>query len=127
MQIRATIFEDNFFGVEIADSATMTGVPIFGCSFRNCTIGINNKGNLIVGAEFSPNLFDSCTTGILTVDGNLFLSNSTFQKCNTGIVSSNNESVEIVGINFNECNTGCLLYTSPSPRDATLSRMPSSA
>ena len=25
------------------------------------------------------------------------------------------------------CNAGCLLYTSPSPRDATLSRMPSSA
>ena len=24
-------------------------------------------------------------------------------------------------------NNGCLLYTSPSPRDATLSRMPSSA
>ena len=32
------------------------------------------------------------------------------------------------GINFedSESNT-CLLYTSPSPRDATLSRMPSSA
>ena len=26
-----------------------------------------------------------------------------------------------------EINTRCLLYTSPSPRDATLSRMPSSA
>ena len=26
-----------------------------------------------------------------------------------------------------ENHTGCLLYTSPSPRDATLSRMPSSA
>ena len=26
-----------------------------------------------------------------------------------------------------ELNTNCLLYTSPSPRDATLSRMPSSA
>ena len=25
------------------------------------------------------------------------------------------------------CSEGCLLYTSPSPRDATLSRMPSSA
>ena len=25
------------------------------------------------------------------------------------------------------CLSGCLLYTSPSPRDATLSRMPSSA
>ena len=30
--------------------------------------------------------------------------------------------------NFNICNSNnCLLYTSPSPRDATLSRMPSSA
>ena len=27
----------------------------------------------------------------------------------------------------NELSTSCLLYTSPSPRDATLSRMPSSA
>ena len=27
---------------------------------------------------------------------------------------------------YNQCHT-CLLYTSPSPRDATLSRMPSSA
>ena len=27
----------------------------------------------------------------------------------------------------NEMNKNCLLYTSPSPRDATLSRMPSSA
>ena len=28
---------------------------------------------------------------------------------------------------FEELSTACLLYTSPSPRDATLSRMPSSA
>ena len=28
---------------------------------------------------------------------------------------------------FFECRMACLLYTSPSPRDATLSRMPSSA
>ncbi len=106
MQLRGSTFEDNYFGVEIADSATMTGVPIFGCSFKNCTIGINNKGNLIVGAESSPNLFDSCVTGILSSSGNLFLSNTTFQKCNTGIVSTNNESIEIVGLNFIECNSG---------------------
>ena len=33
------------------------------------------------------------------------------------------------GINFRvyAANNSCLLYTSPSPRDATLSRMPSSA
>ena len=34
----------------------------------------------------------------------------------------------ITGLAFNEANLIiCLLYTSPSPRDATLSRMPSSA
>ena len=33
-----------------------------------------------------------------------------------------------LGIELNDSNrTACLLYTSPSPRDATLSRMPSSA
>ena len=36
-------------------------------------------------------------------------------------VTFNNEFLE-----DRECND-CLLYTSPSPRDATLSRMPSSA
>ena len=30
-------------------------------------------------------------------------------------------------VTFNLMNSSCLLYTSPSPRDATLSRMPSSA
>ena len=32
-----------------------------------------------------------------------------------------------VGAAFKAWPKGCLLYTSPSPRDATLSRMPSSA
>ena len=32
-----------------------------------------------------------------------------------------------IGKEFFEDLNGCLLYTSPSPRDATLSRMPSSA
>ena len=32
-----------------------------------------------------------------------------------------------VGISHPVCYHTCLLYTSPSPRDATLSRMPSSA
>ena len=32
-----------------------------------------------------------------------------------------------LGVSRSICNQGCLLYTSPSPRDATLSRMPSSA
>ena len=35
-------------------------------------------------------------------------------------------AVERLGMHHGECRV-CLLYTSPSPRDATLSRMPSSA
>ena len=34
---------------------------------------------------------------------------------------------DVVGKPLYEREIGCLLYTSPSPRDATLSRMPSSA
>ena len=38
------------------------------------------------------------------------------------------ESLGIIPINDdNQCQWGCLLYTSPSPRDRTRSRMPSSA
>ena len=36
-------------------------------------------------------------------------------------------SAEIVGGGTGDGSGTCLLYTSPSPRDATLSRMPSSA
>ena len=32
-----------------------------------------------------------------------------------------------IGLVITDLRMGCLLYTSPSPRDATLSRMPSSA
>ena len=41
------------------------------------------------------------------------------EKLNTGTAWTRNESFDKNGY--------CLLYTSPSPRDATLSRMPSSA
>ena len=106
MNLRGTTLEDNYFGVEVAEGATLMGNPIFGCNFNNCTLGINNKGNLIVGAESSPNSFDGCTTGILSTNGNLFLSNSSFKNCNTAIVTNNNESVEIVGIQFDSCRSG---------------------
>ena len=41
------------------------------------------------------------------------------------------ETVDLKALGYSETakahHTACLLYTSPSPRDATLSRMPSSA
>ena len=46
-----------------------------------------------------------------------------------GIVGQNiNENTAYtIGRTFGQTVKSCLLYTSPSPRDATLSRMPSSA
>ena len=40
---------------------------------------------------------------------------------------SKNDKDAFLPVNVDECVGRCLLYTSPSPRDATLSRMPSSA
>ena len=40
---------------------------------------------------------------------------------------SNNRANQGGGVMYIERDSVCLLYTSPSPRDATLSRMPSSA
>ena len=46
-----------------------------------------------------------------------------------GAVLVDNKSNEIISKKFNQINkfNSCLLYTSPSPRDRTRSRMPSSA
>ena len=44
-----------------------------------------------------------------------------------GVVSQGTYNVATGLFDIGTLNIGCLLYTSPSPRDATLSRMPSSA
>ena len=47
-----------------------------------------------------------------------------------GILVPQSQTFEVSGIfnaGLNDYNNGCLLYTSPSPRDRTRSRMPSSA
>ena len=58
--------------------------------------------------------------------------NSIFQgdpvvlNANGSISRGSSAGAELLGI-FNGCFYTCLLYTSPSPRDGLLSRMPSSA
>ena len=70
--------------------------------------GIYNGSVQLVGiatARFTQEIAPGITTGIGATTGNI---NYRWYKEGTGFVSD------------------CLLYTSPSPRDATLSRMPSS-
>ena len=57
----------------------------------------------------------------LLVEINNPLSISTAEK------SQINQIIKSKNVVFFNVNKPCLLYTSPSPRDATLSRMPSSA
>ena len=72
---------------------------------------IDNRG----AATFDDTIVIASSTGSLVID-------------NTGSILRNGTSLDGIAaaIQFTTNNL-CLLYTSPSPRDATLSRMPSSA
>ena len=88
--------------ITIADIDNATGVELQGGANRSFT----NSGSITVAENFDAE--DSDEDGLL--DG-LFAEGSG----RTGILISGASPFD------------CLLYTSPSPRDATLSRMPSSA
>ena len=57
----------------------------------------------------------------------LFLKMNNFWPVDFTIIHTHKVFDEMVFENENMRDSFCLLYTSPSPRDATLSRMPSSA
>ena len=44
-----------------------------------------------------------------------------------GMIDAGLQGVEFIAVNTDAQDLNCLLYTSPSPRDRTRSRMPSSA
>ena len=67
---------------------------------------------LIVASFITPDLFDEETLAVLFR-----------QSAQLGIIAIGQTMVMLVA----GLDLSCLLYTSPSPRDATLSRMPSSA
>ena len=47
--------------------------------------------------------------------------------CQAGWIATDESAIDLNLVTFSGQSRHCLLYTSPSPRDATLSRMPSSA
>ena len=87
------------------DIADHNGLPYIG-NRRQTDSGIQDASylalrNLTIGYTFSPNLFDN-------------------------VKAIGSARIYVAGTNLLYLYS-CLLYTSPSPRDATLSRMPSSA
>ena len=101
------------------------------------------SGNNVFDADTSnTNIFNNnafVNGGVSTLSGtpgSLVLNNTSGNFNNSGIVSSADLNTlngtpltanDTVSITFEVLFYTCLLYTSPSPRDATLSRMPSSA
>ena len=61
-------------------------------------------------------------TGLLGQNG---AGKSTFLKTILGLIQATSGEGKVLGYDIR--HQGCLLYTSPSPRDRTRSRMPSSA
>ena len=63
----------------------------------------------------------------------ILLKNAMYRICSENIYSksnyptANNTALDGFALNSKETTKACLLYTSPSPRDGLLSRMPSSA
>jgi len=95
--------------------------------------GINFTGNsditLNVGSSYSVDLNANISTGG-SLSGNAAMVNvqSNAAEIQDAIdVAATGATVTVGDGTYTEDLTICLLYTSPSPRDATLSRMPSSA
>ena len=86
---------------------------------------------------FSIFIFSCATFNISATDNNVSVDarkalnfESVIKKAKKSVVILAVSPDEDPTINRNQsamCSGACLLYTSPSPRDATLSRMPSSA
>ena len=112
------------FFVEILESIDMSILKAFvgglvGAVIATVVLMVLRDGSLR-GYEWFP-----LVTGLLTGLGARLLAGSMRWSLTTGIVAA---VVSMAAILLSDdLIEFCLLYTSPSPRDATLSRMPSSA
>ena len=86
------------------------------------------EGNKMTGGYGNgPDIIHSCSVKvdrgeIVSILGPNGAGKSTAMKAMLGLLNLKSGTITIDGKDIS-----CLLYTSPSPRDATLSRMPSSA
>ena len=100
--------EAGFHPLEVIRAATLNGAEALGVDREIGSIQIGKKADLII-IEENPleNLKVLYGTGAIKLN-------------------DQNEVIRVGGVKYTIVN-GCLLYTSPSPRDGLLSRMPSSA
>ena len=123
---------------------TLLFVPISSFIFKNTTIGKLERNPPLITSDFFPRGLTNAPTSaqFIIEDKNSGLSKIAInakQRSKSYKIQElqlNGETKKEIIINFplkdfelveGDLDIDCLLYTSPSPRDATLSRMPSSA
>ena len=120
--------------VAIYDSLTYDPQPKIGqVTSYNLTQGADYTFDLQVDAAVTSNIYTWYKDGNLhqIINGNNSLSINNASSADVGVYTcevTNPNAPDLTLESYTYTINGvCLLYTSPSPRDATLSRMPSSA
>ena len=83
---------------------------------------LEGQSELIWSQNFGGEQDDTFQDITLTEDGQAILIG--YSQSNQGLILNNKGLYDLI---VSQISTTCLLYTSPSPRDRTRSRMPSSA
>ena len=111
-------------GAGFTDPCTASLVDENPAEARN--LNLSNNQTFQNGLEVSPNPFFDVTKIQYEVATTSPVSIMVFNSSGMKIADLLNNQEQLPG-NYQVNFSACLLYTSPSPRDATLSRMPSSA
>ena len=147
LSAKSLTVEDCLIGIEVSGTADISGLSVE---------SVDNDGVRVSGAATLSQVDILYATAGISSSGDLVVTEGEFQQVGTG-VSLDGGTADIEGLDFisgvgnavsivsnvsgdidgmtgasgNSIvaidSTGCLLYTSPSPRDRSLSRMPSSA
>ena len=85
----------------------------------------------VIIADDSPLFREGVKSHLDTTDGFQVIGQASNGRSLLSVINEDETDIVLMDIKMPEKDgiecTNCLLYTSPSPRDATLSRMPSSA
>ena len=91
-------------------------------SYDDLDENLEGKDSIDTTSKLAPKELDASKTATIGILNKITAKVSTIE-----IGLGQEKSIYDLLISNKACHISCLLYTSPSPRDATLSRMPSSA
>ena len=118
-------------GIKIYKSMNVPFFTKYGAKYGSASAtnpGITTPGN--TGSFVDVDMADERTQTVNNYGNSTNFANSCgliFQKEAAGVVEAIGPQVQVTSGDVSVIYQGCLLYTSPSPRDRTRSRMPSSA